>query len=133
MSTTAQAQPRLHIGDLHFAHMEWLNALAFYKEELSIFERRLEDIVRRNSKAEVMAELEHFQNQFIREKEVIDELRHDIKQHENFLEKEAKDHPVAIDHRSFKDHAGLRDRFHTFEKLYKELKAEYQQWLAKRL
>lgn len=131
--TTATAPTRKYIADLHFDHMEWINSLKFYKDEIGIFEHRLEDIVRRNNKHEVMAELEHFQNQFIREREVIDELRHDIKAHENVLEKESKDHPVAIEHRYFTDHAGLRDRFQTFEKLYRELKAEFHQWLAKRL
>jgi hypothetical protein len=77
-----------------------------------------------------MAQLEHFQNQFIREREVIDELRHDIKQEENLLEKEMKDHPVAIEHRYFKDHVELRGRFETFEKLYRELKQEFQRWLV---
>jgi hypothetical protein len=91
----------------------------------------LEDIVRRNNKQEVMAELEHFQNRFIREREVIDELRHDIKQEENVLEKELRDHPVAIEHRYFTDHTDLRDRFTIFEKLYRELKQEFQQWLGK--
>lgn len=131
--TTATAATRKYIGDLHFDHMEWINALKFYKDELAIFEHRLEEIVRRNTKQDVMAELEHFQNQFIREKEVIDELRHDIKQHENLLEKEAKDHPVAIEHRYFTDHTELRDRFETFERLYRELKQEFQRWLAQRM
>ncbi len=133
MSTLTAPKAHTYIGDLHFDHMEWLNSLQFYKEEIGIFERRLEEIVRRNNMHEVMAELEHFQNQFIREKEVIDELRHDIKGHENMLEKEAKEHPVAIDHRYFTDHTDLRDRFHTFEKIYHELKAEFRQWLAKRM
>jgi hypothetical protein len=133
MSTATKPATHKYIGDLHFDHMEWINALRFYKEEIEILEHRLEDIVRRNNHGDVMAELEHFQNQFIREKEVIDELRHDIKQHENFLEKESKDHPVAIEHRYFGDHVGLRDRVHTFEKLYRELKSEFQQWLVKRM
>lgn len=131
--STATAPARVHFSDLHHDHREWLNALQFYKEDLAILERRLEDIVRRNTHQEVLAELEHFQNQFIRENEVIDELRHDIKQAENVLEKEMKDHPVAIEHRAFKDHTELRDRFQTFEKLYRELKQEFQQWLAKRM
>ena len=113
MSTATQPAPTKHIGDLHFDHMEWLNALRFYKEDIGILEHRLEDIVRRNTKNEVMAELEHFQNQFIREREVIDELRHDIKQHENLLEKESKDHPIAIDHLASTDHTGLRERMVT--------------------
>lgn len=133
MSNLTAAPTHKYIGDLHFDHMEWLNALKFYKEEIGILEHRLEDIVRRNSGQEIMAELEHFQNQFIREREVIDELRHDIKQHENMLEKEAKDHPVAIDHRYFTNHTDLQDRMATYEKLYRELKADYHRWLAKRM
>ncbi|WKZ67557.1 MAG: hypothetical protein QY325_06430 [Flavobacteriales bacterium] len=133
MTTATQTAKHANFADLHFDHMEWINALKFYKDEVGIFEHRLEDIVRRNNKTEVLAELEHFQNQFIREKEVIDVLRHDIKEHENFLEKESKENPVAIDHRHYHDHAGLRDRFQTFEKLYRELKGEFHQWLAKRM
>ncbi|HRH38723.1 MAG TPA: hypothetical protein PK760_10280 [Flavobacteriales bacterium] len=133
MSTLTQPAPTKRIGELHFDHMEWLNSLRFYKEDLTILEQRLEDIVKHNTKNEVMAELEHFQNQFIREREVIDELRHDIKQHENLLEKESKEHPIAIDHRLFVDHTDLRDRMATYEKLFRELKADYHRWLAKRL
>lgn len=129
--STATAPKRVHIGDLRNDQREWLNALAFYKEDIVILEHRLEDIVRRNNKQEVMAELEHFQNRFIREREVIDELRHDIKQEENVLEKELRDHPVAIEHRYFTDHTDLRERFTIFEKLYRELKQEFQQWLGK--
>ncbi len=133
MSTTTEAPAKRHINDLHFDHQEWLNRLRFYKDEITIFEHRLEDIVKRNTTMEVMAELEHFQNQYIREREVIDELRHDIKQHENFLERESKERPTAIDHRLFADHSGLRDRVETFERLYGELKHELHRWLAKRM
>ena len=56
--STATAPKRVHIGDLRNDQREWLNALAFYKEDIVILEHRLEDIVRRNNKQEVMAELE---------------------------------------------------------------------------
>ena len=128
MSTVAEK--RVHLIDLHSDHELWLNTLRFCKDEIGIFEKRLEDIAKRNTGRDVMAELEHFQNQYIREREVIDELRHDIKQHENYLQQYASEHPVAIDHVLFKDHAGLRDRVNTFEKLYHELKAEFMRWLA---
>jgi len=131
MSTTAAKQPTKHIDELHFEHRVWLNNLKFCKEEITIFEHRLEELVQRNTGKELLAELEHFQNQYIREKEVIDELRHDIKQHENFLEKESVEKPVAIDHRAFGDHAELRDRMETFERLYDELKQEFRRWLVK--
>ncbi|MCC6938643.1 MAG: hypothetical protein IT226_10520 [Flavobacteriales bacterium] len=132
MSNTTTAQPRKYVGDLRLDHQEWLNTLRFRKEDVSILERRLEAIVQRNSKQEVMAELEHFQNQFIREKEVIDELRHDIKQHENQLEKQGGEDALGMEHGYITEHTMLHDRILTFEKLYRELKAEFRQWLSMR-
>ena len=126
-------EKRVHLQDLHSDHQIWLNTLRFCKDEITIFEKRMEDIAKRNTVSDVMAELEQFQNQYIRQREVIDELRHDIKQHENHLEKFVKDHPVASDHVLFTDHSGFRDRVHTFEKLYHELKAEFMRWLADRM
>ena len=126
-------EKRVHLQDLHSDHQLWLNTLRFCKDEIGIFDKRMEDIARRNTVPEVMAELEHFQNRYIREREVIDELRHDIKQHENHLEKFAIEHPVAVDHVLFADHSGLRDRVNTFEKLYHELKGEFMRWLADRM
>ena len=124
-------EKRVHIGDLHSDHTMWVNTLDFCKQEIGIFEHRMEEIAKRNTGKEVMAELEHFQNQYIRQREVIDVLRHDIKQHENFLEKESVEHPTAIDHRSFGDHTELRNQMETFEKLYHELKNEFYRWVAK--
>ena len=133
MSQTTLSEKRVHMADLHSDHQLWLNTLRFCKDEIGIFDKRMEDIARRNTGREVMAELEHFQNRYIRERQVIDELRHDIKQHENHLEKFAMDHPVASDHVLFTDHQGLRDRIQTFEKLYHELKVEFMRWLADRM
>lgn len=133
MSTTPTSEKRVHIADLHSDHTLWLNTLAFCKQEIGILERRMEEIVTRNTRADVLAELEHFQNQYIRQREVIDELTHELKQHENELAREAKEHPIAIDHRLFVDHGAQRDAMFTFEKIYAELKAEFMQWLVKRM
>ena len=126
-------EKRVHIGDLHSDHTMWLNTLDFCKQEIGIFEHRMEEIAKRNTGKEVMAELEHFQNQYIRQREVIDEIRHDLKQHENGLVKEAKEHPIAIDHRLFSDHTEQREAMFMFEKLYRELKEEFMAWLVKRM
>ena len=109
----------------------WLNTLQFCKDEITIFERRMGELATRNTKTTLLAELEHFQNQYIRQCEVIYVLRHDIKQHENFLEKESIEQPTAIDRRSFTDHTELRNQMETFEKLYRELKDEFYRWVAK--
>ena len=131
MTTATKTNGTKHLSDLHFEHQVWLNTLQFCKDEITIFERRMGELATRNTKTTLLAELEHFQNQYIRQREVIDALRHDIKQHENFLEKESIEQPTAIDRRSFTDHTELRNQMETFEKLYRELKDEFYRWVAK--
>lgn len=131
MSSTTEK--RVHLNDLHNDHELWLNKLAFCKQEIGILEHRMEDIAKRNTGKEVMAELEQFQNKFIRQREVIDELTHSSKLHESELAKESMDQPVAIDRKLFSDHTAHREEMDTFDKLYYELKNEFMQWLVKRM
>jgi len=124
-------EKKVHIGDLHFELNLWLNEFRFYKEEIRIFNHRLGEIVTKDSSMEIMKDVEHFQNQYIRQTEVADELRHEVKQHENALETEAKDHPVSIDHRYFEDHTELREQVEQFKKIYFDLKSEFMGFLSK--
>lgn len=128
---TVATEKKVHMSELHFELNLWLNEFKFYKDEIKIFNHRLEDIVSGNTNKEVMQQLEHFQNQYIRQAEVIDELRHEVKQHENVLEKEAMDNPIAIDHRYFEDHTALRDQMGQFKKIYQELKTDFMRFLTK--
>jgi hypothetical protein len=124
-------EKKVHIGDLHFELNLWLNEFKFYKDEIRIFNHRLEEIVTKNTGMEAMRDLEHFQNQYIRQIEVLDELRHEVKQHENALETEAKDHPIGIDHKFFEDHGELRGQVEQYKKIYYDLKTEFMRFLTK--
>jgi Asp-tRNA(Asn)/Glu-tRNA(Gln) amidotransferase C subunit len=126
-------EAKKHIADLHTEHLEWLSKLVFYKEEIQSFNNRLGEIVKANTIKDVTAQAEHFQNQFIRQNEVIDELRHEIKAHENVLTKQVEANPVASDHRVSEDHSVIRDKVVTFEKIYGELKQEFTKFLSKSL
>ena len=123
----------VYIDDLHFEHKLWKRQLDFYREELSLFDNRLEDLVKRWTSIEVLAQLEQFQNRFVREREVIDELRHDINEHATILAHYAEEHPVAIDRVRFDDQVSLRDRMETFQKLFDELKQSFFIFVAKYL
>lgn len=129
MSTTAT--PKKHIDELHFEHNVWIKSMQFYYDELRTFESRLEELVTRNTKTEVTSQIEHFQNQFIRNKEVSEEIISKCKDHDKFLANQAKDHPIAIDHVLFADHTKLRDEVETFEKIYIDLKKEFMTFLRK--
>lgn len=57
---------------LHSEHREWLNKLDFYKDDLVVLRQRLEEVAARNTLREIMAQVEHFQNLFIIQRNEID-------------------------------------------------------------
>lgn len=123
-------EERRYMGELHDDHQRWVKDLAFYKEELEIWRNRLAEVSIKNNSAEERAGVEHFQNQFIRQDEVMDELVHEINAHESELVKYAKDHPVAVQHTYFRNHGDLETRMKRFEELWTELKNEFQRFLS---
>ncbi|NND93971.1 MAG: hypothetical protein HKN45_03845 [Flavobacteriales bacterium] len=129
MST--KSKERKHIDDLHFEHNVWKNQLNFCKDELEFFKRRLEEISQRYTDEDILKRLEHFQNQFIIQRDEIDRFLHDINVHEDHLAKEAMENPVATDHLLMHDHPAERERFDTFNDLYSELKKEYMTYLRR--
>ncbi|MEO8589872.1 MAG: hypothetical protein ABI432_10915 [Flavobacteriales bacterium] len=108
---------------MHMEHTLWLNSLRFYREEIYIFNGHLEQFVRTTAQRDQMENVEHFQNKFLRETEVIDELAHAIKQHEKQLQR-----GTGSGHEDM--HADLLDRMATYERLYTELKMEFRSWLV---
>ncbi len=123
--------PRMHIDDLHFEHEQWKRELNFFKEEYKFFTNRLEEIASRYTKAEVMKELEHFQNQLYIQNNAIDQLLHDIKANEHELATYAESHPVAVDRVLFEDHEPLREQVSINRDIVTQFKSEYQRFLAK--
>lgn len=124
---------RKHIDELHFEHKLWTSQLNFYRDELKIFNHRLEELAAANSIVEVTARIEQYQNQIIRQNEVIDELIHRINGHEHQLAQEAIEHPIAIDHVLFADHTKLREDAERNTELYNEFKEGFVRFVADRL
>lgn len=117
--------------DVHQEHAEWISKLNFYKDDVKIFNTRLEEIVSKNNGVEVLAEVEKFQNQFIIQRNNIDEIAHIITLDEVEIQNEVKANPVAVDHRKVGDQSEHRDLVATFEKNFTELRAEYNKFSAK--
>lgn len=115
---------------LHNEHSEWMNKLLFYEDELNEMLRRLSEIADKNTKTEVMARLEHFQNLMIVQKEQLDILKHGIRTHEQQLAGEVHRWPVASDHRKFPDHEEQRERMLRYEQLFEELRTDFKGFLS---
>lgn len=120
-----------HIDELHFEHQLWLNEAKFYRDELKIYQNRLDEVASKNTAQDVRKEIEHFQNQFIIQKEQLDILNHHVNEHEQWLAKFAKENPIAVDKRLFANHIEVHDKIEMFKKLYGELKMEFNRFIAK--
>ena len=122
-----------HLQEMLAEHKEWQGKINFYKEEIIKLNAELEEFVLREKSKELLAQVEHFQNQFIMQREHLDIMRHDFKQYENAIE-HMQEH--AID----KTAEGLHvlqennsDRLLQFEKLFHELRHEFYAFLNKSL
>lgn len=119
------------ILQLHEEHKTWLNKLLFYKDELSIMANRISEVAQKNTSREVRALADHFHNQLVIQKEQIDILNHDIKSHESYLNAAVLRNDNDIEKEKYSDHKKHRESIAVFEKLFKDLREELIDFLAK--
>ncbi len=115
----------------HAENQEWIKKLKFYKDEISILSNRLGEVAIKNNHQDVRIQVEHFQNQFIIQKNNIDEISHAIKQHEAAIEKEISHNATAVEHRKFEYHDRQKEQVSSFESNYKTIKSNFNQFVAK--
>jgi hypothetical protein len=128
MHTPTNLKP---VYELHREHLEWINRLSFFEDEIKILQHRLEDVARANNKKDIMAMVEHFQNQLFVQRNEIDVFKHDIKLQEKALMDYIEQNPQVADKRKAEDHAENRERFARFDKLFYEMKHELIDFAAK--
>ncbi|MBL7937590.1 MAG: hypothetical protein JNM51_17435 [Bacteroidia bacterium] len=115
----------------HADHTEWMSKLKFYADEIILMKGRLGELASKNNQSEVLASVEHFQNQLIIQKNNIDELSHTIKLDESVIEKEVNKNPIAVDHREMPSHSNEKEAVEAFEKNFNELRTEFKLFAAK--
>lgn len=128
---TLKTMEKKYVYDLHAEHKEWLNKIAFYKDEIKVMRHRLSEVATKNTDKEVQALVEHFENQLIVQDEQADITRHDVKEYENVIEDHLKKNEIAADHLKWNDHTQMRDRIETFERIFNDLRKELIGFLAK--
>jgi hypothetical protein len=117
----------------HSENNEWTEKLNFYKDELNILKNRLAEIASKNTNKEVLAEVEHFQNQFIIQRNNIDEIAHLVKINEENLQKEIKSNPVAVDHRKTEYHQNEKNQVESFETNFNDLRSKFKVFTTKHI
>jgi arginine deiminase len=120
-----------NIAQVNTEHTEWIKGLEFYKEEIHNLENKLLEIATKNSSFEARQGIEHFQNQFVVQRNNIDELRHKIKEHIHVFTKLPELQEEVVENERLADHENLRDEYQSFEKIIRELRLEFNVFLAK--
>ena len=115
----------------HEENKEWASNLLFYKDEMKIMENRLAEITSKNTSKEILAQVEHFQNKLIIQKEDNYKIAHEINTNNHTLNHEIEKNITAVDHRSVKDHSVIRDNVKSFESNFITFKAELNTFLSK--
>ncbi len=115
----------------HAEHREWLNKIDFYYDDLKIMRHRLEEVAARNTNKSLMAQVEHFQNQFVIQRNELDEMKHAIHQAESGIAENVAQNGTAVNRRSMPDNVSMRDRIERFQKLFLQLRKELMTFVAK--
>jgi hypothetical protein len=117
-----------HISNLH---NDALRGLDFYEQELTILKGRLEEIAGGNTNDEAAIGVEHFQNQFIIQQERIDELRHALHENHKRIESELLQTAGFAEQDAVAANEDLYEQYVTEEKLFNELRHEFNRFAAK--
>jgi signal transduction protein with GAF and PtsI domain len=102
----------------------WKHELSSFKQEIRLFESQLEHLSSKRLPRDLLAQVEHFQNCFICQKEVIDRLRHDLPDSRHKLEHiirnmNAPEKLVTL------SHGHLRERMYDFRRIYREVSEDF--------
>jgi hypothetical protein len=119
------------INSLHHQDIDWLRELDFYKGEIAILTKRLEEVIVANTHTEVTSQVEHFQNKFIVLREVIDTLGHDIKGREAAVERAAERNPSHISEHSQSVNTEIFNRMKNLAADFANSRFELNQFLFK--
>lgn len=121
------------LSALHHQTSDWMRELQFYKEELTLLQNRLGEVAAKNTAAEVMAQVEHFQNKFILLNEQADVLKHDVNAVNEKVQATAKELPTHLDQKYVPEHTALQTRVSGFAKSIADTRFELNQFLSKTL
>jgi hypothetical protein len=119
-----------YIATAHSQDLQWRQALEFYKDEITIFKNMISEVSSKNTSKEIKMMVSHFENQFIINSELIDELNHEINIKEDRIAADMKINSTAYEHRLNLHYTGLKGKIYVFEKLFVELQKGIHKFLS---
>jgi hypothetical protein len=119
-----------HIGEEHRA---WNRGIAFYQDEIQILLHRLEEVSQRNTAEEIRKQVEHFENQWNIQSKQWSELSSAIQSNTRHISDDAMSHAQHLTTETLAEIDAMRDRYVTAERIYQDLRNEFNRFLIHNL
>lgn len=116
-----------HIKNLN---NDGLRGIKFYKDELSILQERLQEIASDNTAHEVQEKVEHFQNQFLIHENYLEDLIREIHANDQDIESELLLTGNMVSEHVAAAHSQIHERYLNEEKIFNELRHEFNRFAA---
>lgn len=112
-------------------HTVWLKSLEFYKDEIRTLQNRLAEVATKNTTFEARQGIEHFQNQFIVQRNNIDELKHEMNHFADEVSHDVLHHAGHVSEPLVEEKKVLKEKYEDFERVMNGLRHEFNDYLAK--
>ena len=120
---------KANITHVNNEHSYWLRSLNFYKTEISILKGILTEIATKNTGAEVMKEVEHFENQFSIQIDNIDQLSHSIHANLSNISIQAQQSNAGyIDAALVAEHTALNEKYESQVRIITEIISSFRKF-----
>ena len=120
-----------HISNSGNSQSEILKGLDFYKDEIRLWETRLLEVAGKNTQFEARQGIEHFENQFIIQRNNIGQLRHRINEYTHEVASDAAMHEGRIKKDLLNRLEVLGQEYKGIEKTINDLSHEFRNFLSK--
>ncbi|MCX2738996.1 hypothetical protein [Pontibacter anaerobius] len=120
------------LEQLHSESTTWLSQIDFWRVELGFFQRLLERVAARMPTEEDKKRIDHFQNLiFYFKGELLDELRHNVREHEQYLGYQL-DQRAPFNEQIYRQvHKKYEAKMDAFERDYRDYKRDLYRFAGK--
>ncbi len=111
----------------------WLRGIEFYQDEIKIMRNRLSEVSNANTARELKKKVEQFQNQFNVHEEQLKKLKHAVNNHAIHISNDFENHHGQLERGTLIEHDTMRDDYVNTEKLFNEMRHDFNRFLSKYL
>jgi seryl-tRNA synthetase len=111
----------------------WLRGIDFYQDEIKIMRKRLSEVSQANTARELKKKVEQFQNQFEVHEEQLKKLKHSTNNHALHIANDFENHHGQLERETLAEHDSMREDYVNTEKLFNEMRHDFNRFLSKYL